>query len=338
MVQIFGVFIKIPHSLLILSRASFTLAYKLSLETLGYLLHRAVTPPYFISLDSHSTSPPISLVLSLSTSPLHFSLASLLHHSFSHVPLPLSLAVTPPSPMPLPSRPYPHSTTCSRRRDNEQLDILCGWTYASNPEDFSEQETQESFESVGTNDILAKSLGNAEHSDRTRGQSKFVKQLHYFNIVQSSRENVEVSEVKLQLAALERTIHFKTSCTQNKNQAVASNLQPMPNASKECQLFINDLIDGRDVLVAIGRAYIGCVPTNIVHGIPLGEENVRVTIIVPKLKRTLLPIPMNEATCIEEVVGEFVAWPKRLVILEINLTQASRGPSHAPDREAEGSK
>ncbi|GMN22224.1 hypothetical protein TIFTF001_040207 [Ficus carica] len=62
--------------------------------------------------------------------------------------------------------------------------------------DFSEQETQGSFEFVGTNDILTKSLGNAEHSGRTRGQSKFVKQSHYFNIVQSSRENAEVSEVK----------------------------------------------------------------------------------------------------------------------------------------------
>ncbi|GMN40329.1 hypothetical protein TIFTF001_009560 [Ficus carica] len=112
----------------------------------------------------------------------------------------------------------------------------------------------------------------------------------------------------------------------------------MPNARKECQLFLNDLINGGDVLVAIGRAYMDCVPTDTVHGIPLGEENVRVTITVPNLKHALLPIPTNEATCIKEVVGGFVAWLKRLVILETSLSQASRGPSHAPDREAEGSK
>ncbi|GMN58850.1 hypothetical protein TIFTF001_027941 [Ficus carica] len=81
-----------------------------------------------------------------------------------------------------------------------------------------------------------------------------------------------------------------------------------------------------------------CVPTDTVHEIPLGEENVRVTIIVPKLKRVLLPIPTNEATCIEEAVGEFVGLPKRLVVVQISLSQASQGPSHAPDREAEGSK
>ncbi|GMN49470.1 hypothetical protein TIFTF001_018633 [Ficus carica] len=70
----------------------------------------------------------------------------------------------------------------------------------------SDMITQGSFESTGTNDILTKSLGNDEHSSRTCGQSKFVRQSHYFNITQSSRDNVEESAVKRQLAALERTI------------------------------------------------------------------------------------------------------------------------------------
>ncbi|GMN29652.1 hypothetical protein TIFTF001_041345 [Ficus carica] len=73
-------------------------------------------------------------------------------------------------------------------------------------DDFSEQEIQGSFESVRTNDILTKSLGNAEHLGRIRGQSKFVKQSQYSNIVQSPRVNAEVSEVKQQLAALERIV------------------------------------------------------------------------------------------------------------------------------------
>ncbi|GMN58009.1 hypothetical protein TIFTF001_027117 [Ficus carica] len=76
----------------------------------------------------------------------------------------------------------------------------------------------------------------------------------------------------------------------------------MPNASKECQLFIPDLVNRGDVLVAIGRAYMDCVPTDTVHGIPLGEENVRVTITVPKLNRALLPSPTNEATTIKEAI------------------------------------
>ena len=112
----------------------------------------------------------------------------------------------------------------------------------------------------------------------------------------------------------------------------------MPNASKECHLFLPNLINGGDVLVTNGRAYIECVPTDTVHGIPLGEENVRVTITIPKLKGVLLPIPTHETTCIEEAVGGFVAWLKRLVVVQTSLSQASQSPSHAPDREAEGSK
>ncbi|GMN20805.1 hypothetical protein TIFTF001_047174 [Ficus carica] len=60
--------------------------------------------------------------------------------------------------------------------------------------DFSVQETQGSFKSVGTDDILTKTLGNVKQSGRIR--AKFVKQSQYFNIVQSSRENAEVLNMK----------------------------------------------------------------------------------------------------------------------------------------------
>ena len=218
---------------------------------------------------------------------------------------------------------------------------------------------------MGTEDILTKSLGNPEHSGRLRGQSKFVKQTQYFNYMHVPRENPEVSFMKRQLAALERTVQqlcaqtgvnrdtlfeeaaqptvdqhnsFKASCGLSEKEADAADPQPMPNASKECQLFLTDFINGGEVLVAIGRAYMDCVPTDTVHGIPLGEGNVRVTISVPKLKRALLPIPTNEATYIEEAVGGFVAWPKKLVVLQSSLSQASRGPSQAPIPEAPGRK
>ncbi|GMN58632.1 hypothetical protein TIFTF001_027735 [Ficus carica] len=171
--------------------------------------------------------------------------------------------------------------------------------------------------------------------------------------------------MKRQLAALERTVQelcakhginretmaeeqtvptvdqhnsFKASCTLNEKGAEASDSKTMPNESKECHLFLPDLINGGDVLAANGRAYMECVPTDTIHGIPLGEEKVRVTITVPKLKGALLPIPTSKATYIEEAVGGFVAWPKRLVVVQTSLSQASKGPSHAPDREAEGSK
>ncbi|GMN69955.1 hypothetical protein TIFTF001_038999 [Ficus carica] len=218
-------------------------------------------------------------------------------------------------------------------------------------DELTQQDTQGSFESVGTEDILTKSLGNPEHSGRLRGQSKFVKQAQYYNAMHVPRENPEVSFMKRQLAALERTVQelcakhginretmaeeaapetvdqhnsFKVSYTLNEKDADAPDPQPMPNESKECQLFLTDFINGGEVLVALGRAYMDCVPTDTVHGIPLGVGNVRVTISVPKLKRALLPIPTNEATYIEEVVRGFVAWPKKLVVIQSSLSQASR--------------
>ncbi|GMN18907.1 hypothetical protein TIFTF001_042779 [Ficus carica] len=68
--------------------------------------------------------------------------------------------------------------------------------------------------------------------------------------------------------------NFKASCTLNEKEAGSSDPKLMPNTSKECQLFLPDLVNGGDVLVAIGRAYMECVATDIVHGIPLGEDNV----------------------------------------------------------------
>ena len=81
-----------------------------------------------------------------------------------------------------------------------------------------------------------------------------------------------------------------------------------------------------------------CVPIAIVHGISLGEENMRVTITIPKLKCALLPISTNEATIMEEAIDGSVDWPKRFIVIETSLSQASRGPNHVYDREVEGNK
>ncbi|GMN52210.1 hypothetical protein TIFTF001_021349 [Ficus carica] len=203
-------------------------------------------------------------------------------------------------------------------------------------DELTQQETQGSFESVGTEDILTKSLGNPEHSGRLRGQSKFVKQAQYYNVMHVPRENPEVSFMKRQLAALERTVQELCAKHGINRETMAEEAAPeivdQHNSFKaSCTLNEKDA-DAPD------PAYMDCVPTDTVHGIPLGTGNVRVTISVPKLKRALLPIPTNEATYIEEAIGGFVAWPKKLVVIQSSLSQASRGPSQAPDPEAKGRK
>ncbi|GMN21458.1 hypothetical protein TIFTF001_051126 [Ficus carica] len=255
----------------------------------------------------------------------------------------------------------------SKRRVHMRTDMLFGGTRGSSPMDRRINTTRHprKLRIRGDRRHFDQVFGNPEHSGRLRGQSKFVKQAQYYNVMHVPRENPEVSFMKRQLAALERTVQelcakhginretmaeeaapetvdqhnsFKASCTLNEKDADAPDPQPMPNESKECQLFLTDFINGGEVLVALGRAYMDCVPTDTVHGIPLGAGNVWVTISVPKLKRALLPISTNEATYIEEAIGGFVAWPKKLVVIQSSLSQASRGPSQAPDPEAKGKK
>ncbi|GMN66679.1 hypothetical protein TIFTF001_035734 [Ficus carica] len=207
-------------------------------------------------------------------------------------------------------------------------------------DELTQQETQGSFESVVTEDILTKSLGNAEHFGRLRGQSKFLAALEKMMQELCAKHGINSETMAEEATALtvDQYNSFKASCTLNEKEADMSDQLPMPNASKECQRFLTDLINGGNVLVAIGRAYMDYVLTDIVHGIPLGEGNVRVTISIPKLKRALLLIPTNEAIYIEEAVGGFVAWPKKLVVLQTSLSQASRSPSQAPDPTAKESK
>ncbi|GMN64664.1 hypothetical protein TIFTF001_033727 [Ficus carica] len=180
-------------------------------------------------------------------------------------------------------------------------------------DDFSKQQTQGSFESVGTDDILTKAIGNAEHSglDMKRQLAALERTVH--ELCAKHGINRETMAEEQTAPTVDQHNSFKASCTLNEKGAEASDPKTMSNASKECHLFLPDLINGGDVLAATGRAYMERVPTDTIHGIPL-------------------------ATSIEEAVGGFLAWPKRLVIVQTCLSQASKGPSHAPDREAEGSK
>ncbi|GMN22380.1 hypothetical protein TIFTF001_048984 [Ficus carica] len=124
---------------------------------------------------------------------------------------------------------------------------------------------------------------------------------------------------------------FKASCSVQEKQHGVSDSPTMPGDSQECKLYIFDEVHGGQLLVKFGRAWLESLPSDTVHGIPLGAGNVRMSINVPKLKRAALPIPMYEATTVEDTINGFVAWPKSLVELDTIMNKASRGPSHFPD-------
>ncbi|GMN68514.1 hypothetical protein TIFTF001_037571 [Ficus carica] len=225
--------------------------------------------------------------------------------------------------------------------------------------EYNAQESQDTFESVGTNDVLSQALSRPEHKGRVRGQSKFVKPSQYFNLNRSSSKDNEVLSMRCQIEELKALMRglcatkdvepsvdpnnvptvdqhnsFKASCSAQEKKHGVSDPPTMPVDSQERKLYIFDEVQGGQLLVAFGRAWLESLPTDTVHGIPLGEGNVRVSINVPKLKKSPLPIPTYDATTVEDAVNGFVAWPKRLVELDTSMNKASRGPSHVPDPAA----
>ncbi|GMN69519.1 hypothetical protein TIFTF001_038569 [Ficus carica] len=131
---------------------------------------------------------------------------------------------------------------------------------------------------------------------------------------------------------------LKASCSIQQNQHGVSDPPTMPVDSQECKLYIFDKLHGGQLLVVFGRAWLDSLLTDTVHGIPLGEGNMRVSINVSKLKKAALPIPRYEATTVKEAINGFVTWPKTLVELDTSMNKASRGPSHVPNQVAEGNK
>ncbi|GMN71196.1 hypothetical protein TIFTF001_051800, partial [Ficus carica] len=226
--------------------------------------------------------------------------------------------------------------------------------------EFNTQESQGTFESVGTSDVLSHALSRPEHKGRVRGQSKFVKPSQYFNLNRSSSKDLEVQSMRREIEELKALVRglcankdvapsvdpninvptvdqhnsVKASCSAQGKQHGDSDPPTMAVDSQECKLYIIDEVQGGQVLVAFGRAWLESLPTDTVHGIPLGEGNVRVSINVPKLKKAPLPIPTYKATTVEDAINGFVAWPKTLVELDTSMNKASRGPSHVADPES----
>ncbi|GMN64666.1 hypothetical protein TIFTF001_033745 [Ficus carica] len=229
--------------------------------------------------------------------------------------------------------------------------------------EYNTQESQGTFESVGTSDVLTQALSRPKHPGRIRGQSKFVKPSQYFKLNRSSNRDNEVLSMRCEIEELKALVRglcankdvapsfdkenvptvdpqnsFKASCFVQEKQHGVSDPPTMPVDSQEYKLYIFDEVHGGQLLVAFGRAWLESLPSDTVHGIPLGEGNVRVSINVPKLKKAALPIPTYEATTVEDAVNGFVAWPKTLVELDTSMNKASRGPSHVPDPVADRKK
>ncbi|GMN65563.1 hypothetical protein TIFTF001_034635 [Ficus carica] len=68
--------------------------------------------------------------------------------------------------------------------------------------EYNTQESQGTFESVGTSDVLSQASSRPEHKGRVRGQSKFVKPSQYFNLNRSSSKDNEVLSMRREIEEL----------------------------------------------------------------------------------------------------------------------------------------
>ncbi|GMN58505.1 hypothetical protein TIFTF001_027607 [Ficus carica] len=135
--------------------------------------------------------------------------------------------------------------------------------------EYNTQESQDTFESVGTTDVLTQALSRPEHPGRIRGQSKFALVCGL-----CVKKDVEPLFDQENVPTVDQCNSLKASCSIQEKQSGVSDQPTMPVDSQECKLYIFDELHGGQILVAFGRAWLESLPTDTVHGIPLGEGNV----------------------------------------------------------------
>ncbi|KAL6228395.1 hypothetical protein ACLB2K_002345 [Fragaria x ananassa] len=82
----------------------------------------------------------------------------------------------------------------------------------------------------------------------------------------------------------------------------------------ECGLAIGTVQN----VVAYGKVVDigGKTSTHILHGVPLGEGNVRVTVIGSYNDNALIPIPVrDDIVTVGDAKGSLVVWPRDLVVI-----------------------
>ena len=52
----------------------------------------------------------------------------------------------------------------------------------------------------------------------------------------------------------------------------------------------------------------------MLHNMPIGADNVKVSICVPIVPNAAIPFPLDDIAYVSDAVGAFIAWPRRLVI------------------------
>ncbi|KAK9949471.1 hypothetical protein M0R45_004990 [Rubus argutus] len=196
-------------------------------------------------------------------------------------------------------------------------------------------------------DVRSMGLGTPEHSSRFRGTGESVMpnvsrpQLEREDVMHEVRKMIEQQRVwfEAKIALLEAKISgdcpttniplptpllFKPSkkgwCCGKKNiedkeidlEALSFIGRRDSMKGKSCKLAVGSINN----VVSHGTIIEVDAANHTVHGVPLGEGNIRVAIDAALDEQALLPIPVTEElVTVGQAVGSHVAWPKHLVKL-----------------------
>ncbi|XP_073153042.1 uncharacterized protein [Henckelia pumila] len=221
-------------------------------------------------------------------------------------------------------------------------------------DDLLEKNEKGEFKVSGMNDVLTTSLGSQEHHGRVRGVGGFVKPHVFFKTPRKKRESfqktttgnineqleetrllkAELEKLKAQLASVLPIINDRSSeiVASNKSSEIQCPKQKQskdmdPKLSKDLEDFYEcgppDMkgkkchlaVKKCENVVAYGTVISEGGPNVMIHNVPLGEENFKVSVDVVLDETAMLPIPIKSGpTIVTDAIGAIVGWPKELVI------------------------
>ncbi|XP_073303361.1 uncharacterized protein [Primulina huaijiensis] len=233
-----------------------------------------------------------------------------------------------------------------KAREDKSGNITCSETseVAEKIDELLEKKGKGEFKSSGINYVLTAALGSQEHYGRVRGVGGFVKPQVYFKTPRKKRETIskavienvkaqseetkslkaELEMLRSQLAAVIPLINDRSSETVASNKfsgvkdsKLSDDVQEVYDCGtsntkgKKCHMAVKE----HENVVAYGTIISEGGPNVMIHHVPLGEENFKVSIDVVLDEKAQLPIPIKFGpTIINDAIGVIVGWPKELDI------------------------
>ncbi|GMN66002.1 hypothetical protein TIFTF001_035064 [Ficus carica] len=135
------------------------------------------------------------------------------------------------------------------------------------------QESQGTFELVGSTDVLTQALSRTEHPGLL-SMRREIEELKALVRGLCAKKDVDPSFDQENVPTIDQHNSFKASCSIQEKQHRVFDPPTKLVDSQECKLYIFDELHGGQLLVVFGRARLESLLTDTVHGIPLVEGNV----------------------------------------------------------------